>query len=830
MKRFSTLLGLSTKGHCSLITLALSLSLASTITSPAYAQQADGNSFSWLSQIGSTVKSWWGKNSPSQASGSKQLDSTVELAPEDRRGASFDTDEGFAGLGPSPTTLRRLRQGNDAPASTSFSASTGLINIPSANLVGEGIALIHRDNHIDRRFIDRTSSGHTSALVMSPVPNLEVSGRLSNYLPIGAPPAPPFGFDPIVFRDLSANFKLQLPLAQNSEWLPNLAVGATDVGGAASFFKSQYGVATWHLGPLQATVGYGRGPAQFDGAFGGLELDIMDTGLSLLLEDDARNQWAGMRYTSAPIKMLGDTRVVGTVARSVNAVNASGQSADRTEMSVAVHIPIAEKSTSAALPSLRQVAMESLQAVGIVGKPVRPEVNWAEHEAGTGSAFLSKQQRVSLAELRQQAYAQDLQPLAGKPLDDELTQRLANRLAELGLDRVQVGVTGSKQDVLVAQFENYRYSRNDLDAIGIALGVLAENTADYAARDLIVISKKAGQAIFSVLTERNRYAAYLGGDSGTALSEHLRVSPASMVDEDQVRWHGNPTEGTRVRITIGPRISARYGTEVATLDYTSGYGINLAVPVWKGAELYATYKEEVYHTTNFRKGGVFENELLESGLESLTLNQSWWLGKRLLNVSSYGKYFDFQRGMQHESTYFLPWNGDIVKARLTRTETTEGPGIGLPRIHSDQVGYRHHLHSINGFVEWNYNNYVTGDSGYSLDFRRYFSDFSITGTIRNSNIVRFAGVTFGFPLTPRKTLPRWNVIMLSGEPEFGISVLTKVGEKDNSLAQVGSVLTGYNYNTNLLLLNRGRISEGYFLQNLGRLREAYYRYGKGQQD
>lgn len=840
--------------QCSVRTLALSLTLTLGLPTAASAQQAGvllrpedkrGASIygtaeeqSWLQQLSSKVKSWWKPAEsqpasllPPQALPAPPEDQTAEL----RRGATIPQPEGLAGLSLGTETWNKLSQSNPIPASTSFSASTGLINIPSANIVGEGIALLHRDNHIDKRFIDRTGSGHTTAFVISPVPNVEVSGRLSNYTLAGAPPPAPFGFDPLVIRDLSANFKFQLPLAHEGSWLPNLAIGATDVGGAASFFKSQYGVATWHLGALQATLGYGRAQQQFNGAFGGLQLDLFNTGLSLLLEDDARNQWAGMRYTSAPIRMMGATRLVGTVARSINGINNAGQPADRTEMSVAVQIPIAEKSSATSLPSLRQVAMESLQAVGLMGSSVKPATqaldqttgNWPTQDAT--SSLLNREQKVSLAELRQEAYTQAASTEAGKSLDDALIQRVADKLAQLGLDRVRVGITGSQNDVLVAEFENYQYSRNDLDAIGVALGTLAEHTSGYSAKDLIVVSKKAGQAIFSVLAERNRYAAYLGGDSGSALTDHLRVTPANMVEEDQVRWHGTPTEGTRVRITIGPRVSARYGTEVGTLDYSSGYGVNVAVPLWRGGELYATYKDEVYHTANFRPGGLFQNELLESGLEALTLNQSWWLGKRMLNVSSYGRMFDTQKGFQHESNYFLPWNGDLVRARLTRTETTEAPGIGRPKVHSDQVGYRHHLHSLNAFVEWNYNNYLTGDHGYSLDFRRYFSDFSITGTIRNSNVVRFAGITFGFPLTPRKTWPRWNGIMVSGEPEFGLSVLSKVGGTDNSLAEVGSVLTGYNYNTNLLLINRGRISEGYFMQNLGRLREAYFRYAKGQE-
>ena len=94
-------------------------------------------------------------------------------------------------------------------------------------------------------------------------------------------------------RDLSASGKYQLPIR-----LPlntRLAFGAVDVGGAATNFRSYYGVASSSVGPLDFSLGYGKGSqadASLSGAFGSTQLFLTEH-WQALAEYDMREARAG---------------------------------------------------------------------------------------------------------------------------------------------------------------------------------------------------------------------------------------------------------------------------------------------------------------------------------------------------------------------------------------------------------------------------------------------------------------------------------------------------------------------------------------------------------
>ncbi|WP_256737872.1 hypothetical protein, partial [Paraburkholderia fungorum] len=61
--------------------------------------------------------------------------------------------------------------------------------------------------------------------------------------------------------------------------------------GQTHFFRSKYGVVSQAFGPVTLTAGYGRGD-RLDGLFGGAQVSLWNTGLSLLAEDDSKTPYA----------------------------------------------------------------------------------------------------------------------------------------------------------------------------------------------------------------------------------------------------------------------------------------------------------------------------------------------------------------------------------------------------------------------------------------------------------------------------------------------------------------------------------------------------------
>jgi hypothetical protein len=138
---------------------------------------------------------------------------------------------------------------NASQLSPSGYSGAGLI--PSATTLTSGSAVLAYDPTIPGAV---NSKGYNTQIGLGLADNFEFTGRLAtndlkcNAFIVGACPANNI-------RDLSASFKVKLPSVFMQERGVNIAVGATDFGGAASRFKSYYGVATKSFGPVDVTVG-----------------------------------------------------------------------------------------------------------------------------------------------------------------------------------------------------------------------------------------------------------------------------------------------------------------------------------------------------------------------------------------------------------------------------------------------------------------------------------------------------------------------------------------------------------------------------------------------
>ena len=126
---------------------------------------------------------------------------------------------------------------------------TGLTLTPNAHLVPWGRLNAAYDRQLPGIVSD--PSGHNFVTGFGLLPNLEVVGRLaandlqSNCFTQGCGAL-----------DLSVSFKAGIGLDAANRY--RLAAGVTDFGGAATYFRSYYGVLTYNEGPLELSGGLSK--------------------------------------------------------------------------------------------------------------------------------------------------------------------------------------------------------------------------------------------------------------------------------------------------------------------------------------------------------------------------------------------------------------------------------------------------------------------------------------------------------------------------------------------------------------------------------------------
>ncbi|WP_408212702.1 YjbH domain-containing protein [Paraburkholderia sediminicola] len=717
------------------------------------------------------------------------------------------------------------------PALNSLGQSGGLV-IPYGFVLPSGMVEAQYNNYLDPRYGQQATGAQMYWGAVGLLPYVELSGGLANYP--GNVHAPFSGADHFIFRHLTADIKVEVP--KFFEYQPSIAFGLTDVGGQTHFFRSKYGVVSQALGPLTLTAGYGQGD-RLDGLFGGAQLSLWNTGLSLLAEDDSKTPYAGVRYQSPRISWLADANVIGTFVRAVRSTN---NVSPRTSFSVGIQIPLGRRFS------------EQRCATGPCEGPQAPVV--APETSGANSDEPIR--LASLAPIDSQTANGSANPLAGAPvayvpplrsyasvmlsevspsasgrppsvlsdaLDTSALDVIATQLFAAGLERVRAGYSGND---LIVEYENHRYNQNEADALGIVLGVASIN-APQGIDKIRVIIKKANEPLGEVSVDRQAFSQFVAGGSPSAASASLTMRTRPTYDADSIAWHGNEHSHGLTRIQIEPIVSYLYGTEYGNFDVSLGANVQAFVPLWRGAEFYASYIAPLYNTKNMDEGRVFSDYRLRGGLNAVALAQSFWIMPQVLNVVSVGKFDYSYVGVQNETTMFVPGRPDLIRLRLAYLHHEPGHDE-LPSEKNAELTYRWVQPAWNLWIEAGVARFVGGDKGPVATLTRWFDDVSVSVHGEHSGQGTFVGAAVSFPLTLRQGM-RPGVSQVDGTGSFGLDFRTRVSST-NYLSASAAENMSFPYSTQQYLLNQGRFSGEYFSTQLYRMRDAYLRYARPDGD
>jgi hypothetical protein len=316
--------------------------------------------------------------------------------------------------------------------------------------------------------------------------------------------------------DLSESIQVQL--LTEGDWRPSIAVGAQDPLSAARNFETRYVVASKSLlGRLRLTAGYGSGPTVLKGAFGGAEVNVASWATAL-------GEYDGSKYAAAlRLQPFPATADWAGVQPRVDVVW-------RQEFGLSTAFGL-RTSMGGNTATSRSPSPRTARAV-------------RSSDASNESPGTSPTANASAT-----------------------TKRVQAELVAQGFENVRASIDRSAGGAtMTVAYENRRYNRDELDALGIVMAVASHYAADSVPRIRVTILR--------------RELAVLVVESGTAaLSAFLdeRATPAAFEQQLEIR---NPRAGdarvggegsaasSRFKLDIfaRPRVETAYMTELGPIE------------------------------------------------------------------------------------------------------------------------------------------------------------------------------------------------------------------------------------------------------------------------
>jgi hypothetical protein len=316
--------------------------------------------------------------------------------------------------------------------------------------------------------------------------------------------------DDIFNRDESAN--AQLLLLQERGWRPALAAGVQDINGANALYTAKYLTATKSLaGRVRLTAGYGSGVRLLDGPFGGVEIAPCPW-ISVLAEHDGRQRSAGVRVH--PFPSLADRFGVR--------------------------------------PTL--------------------DASWLGEQgfvAGVGVRFAAgpaRQHRPLAAARSDTAARSDAAAAFSFGPSTVPAERAAaavrDALVSAGLENVRV--LPVEAGMLDVQYENRRWQLDDMDGLGVALGVIATRVPADVQRVRLTI-RKVDVPVLTVSTALQAWRDFLADPQRERVFvEQLEVDVAAASSGRE----GVAANSSRFRVDLSarPRVETILLSELGTLE------------------------------------------------------------------------------------------------------------------------------------------------------------------------------------------------------------------------------------------------------------------------
>lgn len=661
----------------------------------------------------------------------------------------------------------------------SLQGFTGLLNTPNAEVTDDGAMATLFTNQKESQWRNRATREDSYLFSVGLLPFFEVGGRLTD-----APPDT---------RDLSANVKVKLPFSSVASYLPDVALGMQDAGGGSALLRTKYLVASETWGRFRLSLGYGDGPDRMKGIFGGLEVRAFDW-LYLVGENDTKETNAGLRLITPelfgwPVKL------------QVTAKTSLDYRAGNMEYGIGLQIPLGREHSGRTAPPRPDEEAK--------GKPSTEDL-----ASGAAAAPTPALRAAQLEE--------------GADVPDDL-QALRQKLVAGGFQNVRVG-TDKDAVLLVVEYENSRYDHNELDGLGVVVGIIVDTvSAEFEMLQLVM--KKKGLRVLQLSAPLADFRDFLHEPGKLeALTAGLEITRDAAVD-DEVGFIGGDANPSWLKseLILYPGLRTFVGTEVGNVDYLLSVKPDYYLNLWKGAVVNARWDIPVDWSDDFNDGRAFRNNRKGNQFERLMFLQA-------LNIAP-GVMLNLGAGMILHETYgtineamWMPGSGEH-RFMLKQAYASSSDSQARYQNNKTYLGaYRYYYGPLDLYLEGTAGQFLDNDRGFMVELKRFFGDTAFSVYYKNSRTsagerVEVGGVQISIPLTLRRDMKPY-LLQVKGTDEWSYAQETKIaaaGEANSVNTSIG-VLPRIAYNLEHIFTNRDRLSDAYLRKHLLRLREAYQTY------
>jgi hypothetical protein len=606
---------------------------------------------------------------------------------------------------------------------------SGLGVVPNSRVIPSGNATISFEKTLPG---GANTKGYNTQIGLGVYDGLELVGRLAtndqrcNMFIQGACPAN-------TIRDFSASLKWTIPMAWLQQNDANLALGVTDVGGAASYFKSYYAIASKEMGPFELSIGQATARANYSllkGTFGGLTYRPAKW-LDLNVQKVGPNSWAA-----------------ASLQADIPYTQASG------------YITLNQR--------LTDVPLTEKQWVGVgVYIPLDGTVNSKKNH-----------RQNTLDQVRSYKSIANLRP-----------EDLFDLLQENGFYSPRIS---QSQKQLKLEIENTAYLWNTIDGLGVALGFLAatHGNVDGQTFELKVTSRGISQAVVTGdapclkrWLETGEVCGSLSIRSG--LQRAGNNAKLGEVNISQLLGLANWT--FRPELVISPTLVSSIGTEFGSFDMDGGVNINLVLPLWTGANIETNQVKPLgVGTQGFEQGGVFYASRLKPATSRTLIHQL--VNAPSINTQarlSVGTAYTTWDGRQIETST----QSDNGRHRLSLTAGSfKNDNLRANNQKNYELAtYRYsHDDRMSTVTELTTGKYWGGDKGWSIGQRFWHGDTALNIYLRRTRmtesapLVSFAGLQFSIPITPRVNKGMQH-LALRGTNQWTYTLESRVFDRENLL-------------------------------------------------
>ena len=661
-----------------------------------------------------------------------------------------------------------------------YLGTSGLFFVPTGSTIEYGEFNFGFANMVDpqgKRFgpSGEYLDGNTFSFSLSPFPGLEIGmSNMGNKMYKGS--------------DLIANLKYS-PTFIPKNWF-DLSVGAVDLGGETGHQRAIYSSLSKQLGALRFTVGRGlqkqnKTFKRYEDGFAGVEYAPFSW-LTAIAEYDGADKHVGIKFRTPEHWLGGHTQLYGSSILTTDAENSN----ESNFFSVGVRT------------SLFSSIDQNIDEPKPIEASIKNSLSWLFNDS-------SRQERIKVKR-------------GPTHLDSRFDSTIENLgylkrvIVKQGFENVWVGLDKSR---LIIKFENPVFNRNDLDALGVVMG-LAANFNAMPIDVLDICLKKNDITVLHLEVDHAQLAGFYDNDGDLPAIQVIRSNDH---DASNALWvGGSRSPYFKPRVSFSPKLRYFVGTELGVYDYSYALRSSIEIPLWKGAVLFADYDHHLGQSEDFEYGRSFYRWNVPSRWSNFVLNQVFELPLTTIGSLGFGRFkgtfnedysglFGELMWQSPNGNHSFEFSGGYYESNILVDVKRE---VGLGR-------YRYYWDKLDMSISVETGQYWKQDRGVKVETAFNFGDTKVSFYVQDTSH-QLVGIRFSVPLGFEKDMtPKFIQLKGTNDFNFGFGTSVNTGLGINPLRPGRAERSPYLSMLKSYYFNNDRLSIAYIRANKHRLLLAY---------